>query len=185
MACTTSVWWCGWGIIAGVVLIKCSVFGRSLLARSISDPSVLATRGAYVFIFSLCCLLSVCNVFTTPRAGPQSRPLPLVLFCTVLLYIPYYSHVLYYPVLYTTALPCTQMFCPILQYTVLYTTIIMNNNVISDNVMYFYRFFYNILYYTIPYCPIHNFTALSYTVKSCTALSCTQLYCHPFYCPDH
>ena len=62
----------------GAVLIKCSDFQRSLLARSISDPSVLATRGAYVFIFSLCCLLSVCNVFTTPRAGHQSRPLPLV-----------------------------------------------------------------------------------------------------------
>ena len=63
----------------GTVLIKCCDFQRSLLARSISDPSVLATRGAYVFIFSLCCLLSVCNVFTTPRAGHQSRPLPLVI----------------------------------------------------------------------------------------------------------
>ena len=62
----------------GAVLIKCSDFQRSLLVRSISNPSVLATRGAYVFIFSLCCLLSVCNVSTTPRAGPQSRPLPLV-----------------------------------------------------------------------------------------------------------
>ena len=62
----------------GVGLIKCCDFQRSLLARSISDPSVLATRGAYVFIFSVCCLLSVCNVFTTPRAGHQSRPLPLV-----------------------------------------------------------------------------------------------------------
>ena len=62
----------------GTVLIKCCDFQRSLLARSISDPSVLATRGAYVFIFSLCCLLSVCNVFITPRAGHQSRPLPLV-----------------------------------------------------------------------------------------------------------
>merc|ERR1712089_14819 len=49
----------------GAVLIKCSNFQRPLLARSISDPSVLATRGAYVFIFSFCCLLSVCNVFTT------------------------------------------------------------------------------------------------------------------------
>ena len=63
----------------GVGLIKCCDFQRSLLARSISDPSVLATRGAYVFIFSLCCLLSLCNVFTTPRVGPQSRPLPLVI----------------------------------------------------------------------------------------------------------
>ena len=63
----------------GTVLIKCCDFQRSLLARSISDPSVLATRGAYVFIFSLCCLLSVCNVFTTPRADHQSRPLPLVM----------------------------------------------------------------------------------------------------------
>ena len=62
----------------GVGLIKCCDFQRSLLARSISDPSVLATRGAYVFIFSVCCLLSVCNVFTTPRAGHQSQPLPLV-----------------------------------------------------------------------------------------------------------
>merc|ERR1711867_362906 len=62
----------------GVGLIKCCDFQRSLLARSISNPSVLATRGAYVFIFSVCCLLSVCNVFTTPRAGHQSRPLPLV-----------------------------------------------------------------------------------------------------------
>ena len=61
----------------GVGLIKCCDFQRSLLARSISDPSVLATRGAYVFIFSLCCMLSVCNVFTTPRAGHQSQPLPL------------------------------------------------------------------------------------------------------------
>merc|ERR1711867_424087 len=51
---------------------------RSLLARSISDPSVLATRGTYVFIFSFFCVLCVCNVFTTPRAGHQSRPLPLV-----------------------------------------------------------------------------------------------------------
>ena len=43
----------------GVGLIKCCNFQRSLLARSISDPSVLATRGAYVFIFSfyvVCCL---------------------------------------------------------------------------------------------------------------------------------
>ena len=62
----------------GVGLIKCCDFQRSLLARSISNPSVLATRGAYVFIFSVCCLLSVCNVFTTPRAGHQSQPLPLV-----------------------------------------------------------------------------------------------------------
>ena len=51
----------------GTVLIKCCNFQRSLLARSISDPSVLATIGAYVFIFSFCCVLSVCNVFTTPR----------------------------------------------------------------------------------------------------------------------
>merc|ERR1712115_625261 len=70
----------------GVGLIKCCDFQRSLLARSISDPSALATRGAYVFIFSLCCLLSVCNLFTTPRAGPQSRPLPLVLYSIVLYY---------------------------------------------------------------------------------------------------
>ena len=62
----------------GVELIKCCDFQRSLLAPSISDPSVLAKRGAYVFIFSVCCLWSVCNVFTTPRAGHQSRPLPLV-----------------------------------------------------------------------------------------------------------
>merc|ERR1712115_26427 len=70
----------GGGSRLGVGLIKCSDFQRLLLARSISDPSVLTTRGAYVFIFSLCCLLSVCNVFTTPRAGPQSRPLPFVFF---------------------------------------------------------------------------------------------------------
>ena len=69
----------------GVGLIKCCDFQRSLLARSISDPSVLATRGAYVFIFSLCCVLSVCNVFTTPRAGHQSRPLPLVICYQILL----------------------------------------------------------------------------------------------------
>ena len=79
MPCTVGAWRCGWGgSRLGVGLIKCSDFQRLLLARSISDPSVLTTRGAYVFIFSLCCLLSVCNVFTTPRAGPQSRPLPLV-----------------------------------------------------------------------------------------------------------
>ena len=79
MPCTVGAWWCGWGDHGwlGVGLIKCCDCQRSLLARSISDPSVLATRGAYVFIFSLCCLLSVCNVFTTPRAGHQSRPLPL------------------------------------------------------------------------------------------------------------
>ena len=64
----------------GVGLIKCSDIQRLLLARSISDLSVLTTRGVYVFIFSLCCLLFVCNVFTTPRAGHQSRPLPLVFF---------------------------------------------------------------------------------------------------------
>ena len=75
----------------GAVLIKCSDFQRSLLARSISDPSVLATRGAYVFIFSLCCLLSVCNVFTTPRAGPQSRPLPLVFFTCIWLLSPVFA----------------------------------------------------------------------------------------------
>merc|ERR1712120_65075 len=77
----------------GVGLIKCCDFQRSLLARSISDPSVLATRGAYVFIFSVCCLLSVCNVFIPPRAAHQSRPLPLVLliFQTVLYYIIHYS----------------------------------------------------------------------------------------------
>ena len=63
----------------GVGLIKCCDFQRSLLACSISNLSVLATRGAYVFIFSLCCMLSVCNVFTTPRAAHQSRPLPLVM----------------------------------------------------------------------------------------------------------
>merc|ERR1712115_135237 len=80
----------------GVGLIKCCDFQRSLLARSISDPSALATRGAYVFIFSLCCLLSVCNVFTTPRAGPQSRPLPLVLYCIVLYCIMLYCIVLYH-----------------------------------------------------------------------------------------
>ena len=80
MPCTVGAWWCGWGDHGwlGVGLIKCCDCQRSLLARSISDPSVLATRGAYVFIFSFCCVLSVCNVFTTPRAGHQSRPLPLV-----------------------------------------------------------------------------------------------------------
>ena len=41
-----------------VGLIKYCEFHRSLLARAIIDPSVLATRGTYVFIF----LLSVCNV---------------------------------------------------------------------------------------------------------------------------
>ena len=35
-------------------------------------------RGLCFHILFLCCLLSVCNVFTTPRAGHQSRPLPLV-----------------------------------------------------------------------------------------------------------
>ena len=65
-------WWLGVGpggavytvyapilLAPGAVLIKCSNFQRSLLARSISDLSVLATRGAYVFIFSIyvvCCL---------------------------------------------------------------------------------------------------------------------------------
>ena len=53
----------------GVGLIKCCDIQRSLLARSISDPSVLATRGAYVFILSLCCVLSVCNVFITVVSG--------------------------------------------------------------------------------------------------------------------
>ena len=43
-----------------------------------SNPSVLTTIKSYVFIFSLCCMLFVCNIFTTPRAGNQSRPLPLV-----------------------------------------------------------------------------------------------------------
>ena len=47
---------------------------RTLGARSggskISEPFVLATRVTYVFIFYLCYLFSVCNVFTTPRAGP-------------------------------------------------------------------------------------------------------------------
>ena len=54
--------------------LKYKLGARTLGARSggskISDPSVLATRVAYVFIFYLCCLFSVCNVFTTPRAGP-------------------------------------------------------------------------------------------------------------------
>ena len=36
-------------------------------------------RGLCFHILFLCCLLSVCNVFTTPRAGHQSWPLPLVL----------------------------------------------------------------------------------------------------------
>ena len=83
MPCTVGAWWCGWGDHGwlGVGLIKCCDCQRSLLARSISDPSVLATRGTYVVILSLCCVLSVCNVFTTPRAGHQSRPLPLVLYC--------------------------------------------------------------------------------------------------------
>ena len=77
----------------GVGLIKCCDFQRSLLARSISDPSVLATRGAYVFIFSLCCLLSVCNVFTTPRAGPQSKSLPFVLLQFIILHICYLMYI--------------------------------------------------------------------------------------------
>ena len=38
-------------------------------------------RGLCFHILFLCCLLSVCNVFTTPRAGHQSRPLPLVFIC--------------------------------------------------------------------------------------------------------
>merc|ERR1711867_238935 len=80
MPCTVGAWRCGWGgSQLGVGLIKCSDFQRLLLARSISDPSVLATRVAYVVIFYLCCLFSICNVFTTPRAGHQSRPLPLVI----------------------------------------------------------------------------------------------------------
>ena len=62
----------------GVGLIKFCDIQRSLLARSISDPSVLATRGAYVVILSLCCVLSVCNFFTTPRAGHQSPGTQLV-----------------------------------------------------------------------------------------------------------
>ena len=106
MPCTVGAWRCGWGgSRLGVGLIKCSDFQRLLLARSISNPSVLTTRGAYVFIFSLCCLLSVCNVFTTPRAGPQSRPLPLVysyyrIYTPVNLYIDTYKFILILTTIY-------------------------------------------------------------------------------------
>ena len=62
-------------LITAVIHVLINKLGaRTLGARSggskISDPSVLATRVAYVFILYLCCLFSVCNVFTTPRAGP-------------------------------------------------------------------------------------------------------------------
>ena len=82
MPCTVGGWWCWWGDHGwlGVGLIKFCDCQRTLLARSISDPSVLATRGAYVFIFFFCCVLSVCNVFTTPRAGHQSPGTQLVRF---------------------------------------------------------------------------------------------------------
>ena len=91
---------------SGDVLIKFSYFQRSLLDCSISDPYVLATRGAYIFIFSLCGLFSVCNVFDTPRAGPQSRPLPLVLYQTAL-----YCTMLYFSVLYGSTPYNTLMYC--------------------------------------------------------------------------
>ena len=57
-------------IISGVSKISARTLGARSRGSKISDPSVLATRVAYVFIFYLCCLFSVCNVFTTPRAGP-------------------------------------------------------------------------------------------------------------------
>ena len=57
-------------------LIKCSDFQRLLLARSISDPSVLTTRGAYVFIFSLCCMLFVIT-FLQHKKRKQSFHLPI------------------------------------------------------------------------------------------------------------
>jgi len=58
----------------GVGLIKCCDFHRSLLARSISDPSVLPTRGAYVFIFSVVCCLYVTFLLPLERATKVLAP---------------------------------------------------------------------------------------------------------------
>merc|ERR1711895_128353 len=57
-----------------VGLIKYCDFHRSLLARSISDPSVLATRGAYVFIFSVVCCLYVTFLLPPERATKVLAP---------------------------------------------------------------------------------------------------------------
>ena len=65
----------------GVGLIKCCDFQRSLLARLISDPCVLATRGAYVFIFSfyvVCCLYV--TFLLPPERATKAGPCHLLLF---------------------------------------------------------------------------------------------------------
>ena len=83
MVCTMSASRCWWGIRAGDGVNE--MIGSKEIIIGPLNQQLICTgkKKAYVFILSLCCLLSVCNVFTTPRAGPQSRPLPLVLllFC--------------------------------------------------------------------------------------------------------
>ena len=65
-----------------VGLIKYCDFHRSLLARSIIDPSVLATRGTYVFIFSVVCCLYVTFLLPLERATKVLAP-SLFLFCSL------------------------------------------------------------------------------------------------------
>ena len=62
-------WLVPWFHVKALIILLMKTFIISGGSK-ISDPSVLATRVAYVVIFYLCCLFSVCNVFTTPRAGP-------------------------------------------------------------------------------------------------------------------
>ena len=71
-----------------VGLIKYCDFHRSLLARSIIDPSVLATRGTYVFIFSVVCCLYVTFLLPLERATKVLAPslFELILYQTSVIF---------------------------------------------------------------------------------------------------
>ena len=70
----------GGGSQLGVGLIKCLDFQRSLLASSISDPSVLATRGA--FFFDILFMLIVVDVMflLPPERAAKASPCYLFYF---------------------------------------------------------------------------------------------------------
>ena len=93
MVCTMSASRCWWGIRAGDGVNEMLGFQEIIIGPLNQQPICTGNKKAYVFILSLCCLLSVCNVFTTPRVGTQSKPLQFVLLQFIILHICYLMYI--------------------------------------------------------------------------------------------
>ena len=83
---------------------NCTIYHASIDLYGPAPPGVTSERRleGLCIHFLICCLLSVCNVFTTPRAGHQSSGTQLVLYN---IYIELYRTKLHFTVSYSIVSP--------------------------------------------------------------------------------